>query len=139
MKKDFKYWLRWIVVFPGALLTGIFSTFPLHWILYSTLRNNLIFIDPYPELPERLLSPFVTALTFVWVGFNIAPEHKFKTAIILFGIYIVLASGTAFLTLSGTNLIGYKLYLQSGGVGLIMGIAGATIGLFIAQKHALRQ
>ncbi len=139
MKKDSNYWLRWIVVFPGALLAGIFSTFPLHWILYSTLRNSFIFIDPYPELPERLLSPFVMALTFVWIGFNIAPEYKYKTAIILFGIYVVSASGIAFLTLSGTNLIRYKLYLQGGGVGLIMGIVGAAIGLFIARKNALRR
>jgi hypothetical protein len=139
MKKDFKYWLRWLSVLPAALFAGIFATFPLHWILYSTLRNNTIFIDPYPELPERLFSPFVIALIFVWVGSHIAPEHKFKTAIILFGIWIFLAISLAFLTLSRANLMGNKLYLQGGGIGLIMGIAGAAIGLYIARKDASRR
>ncbi len=35
-----KYWLRWIAVFPGALLAGLLATFPLHWILYFTLANG---------------------------------------------------------------------------------------------------
>ncbi|PIV55571.1 MAG: hypothetical protein COS15_03310 [Caldiserica bacterium CG02_land_8_20_14_3_00_36_38] len=74
---------------PAALFAGIFATFPLHWILYSTLRNNTIFIDPYPELPECLFSPFVIALIFVWVGSHIAPEDKlklFKKILLGFGI-----------------------------------------------------
>jgi len=39
MKKDFKYWLRWLAVLPGALFAGILANFPLHWILYSTLST----------------------------------------------------------------------------------------------------
>ena len=48
---QFKYWLRWLAVLPGALLGGILLCFPLHWILYRTFTE---FIDPYPELPERI-------------------------------------------------------------------------------------
>ncbi len=38
--KSLKYWLPWIWVLPGAVLTGILSTFLLHWILYSTLVHG---------------------------------------------------------------------------------------------------
>jgi len=138
MNKDFKYWLRWLAVLPGALFAGILAIFPLHWILYSTLRNETIFIDPYPELPERLLSPFIMALVFVWAGSRIAPDYKFKTSIVLFGIWIFLAIGLVFLTLSGANFMGKELYFKDGGIRLTFAIAGAIIGFYIARKTDLR-
>jgi hypothetical protein len=52
------YWLRWLAVLPGALLGGVRLTLPLHWVLFDTLTN---FVDPYPELPERLLSSLTIA------------------------------------------------------------------------------
>jgi uncharacterized membrane protein YvlD (DUF360 family) len=139
MNKDFKYWLRWLAVLPGALLAGILAGFPLHWILYSTLRNETIFIDPYPELPERLLFPFVVSAVFIWIGSRIAPEHKVKTSVILFGLWMFLIGGFVFLTLAGANLMGRKLYFQGGGIGPIMAIAGAVVGLYIAWRDVSRQ
>ena len=84
------HWLRWIAVLPGALLGGILMVFPLHWILYNTLSN---FIEPYPELPERILTPFVVALGFVALGARIAPERKMEVAVVLFGLWMVLLGG----------------------------------------------
>jgi hypothetical protein len=139
MNKDFKYWLRWLAVLPGALLAGILAGFPLHWILYSTLRNETIFIDPYPELPERLLIPFVFSIVFIWTGFKIAPEHKVKTSVILFGLLMFLIGGFVFLALSGAELMGRKLYFQGGCIGPIMAIAGSAAGLYVAWKVDLRQ
>ena len=40
MKKDFTYWLRWVAILPGALIAGILSTFPLHWLLYIAFAHN---------------------------------------------------------------------------------------------------
>jgi hypothetical protein len=134
MKKDFAYWLRWLAVLPGALIGGILASFPLHWILYSTLRNETIFIDPYPELPERILFPFVMATVFVWAGSRIAPEHKFKTSIVLFGIWLFLTGGFVFLTLSGSGWLGYQLYFQGGGIGPVMAVVGAFVGLYIVRR-----
>ncbi len=134
MKKNFTYWLRWFVVLPGALLGGILVGFPLHWILYFTLRNETIFIDPYPELPERILFPFVMTIVFIWVGSRIAPEHKLKTSIVLFGILLFIIGGFVFLTLSGSDWLGYQLYFQYSGIGTVMAVVGAFVGLYIVKR-----
>lgn len=135
VKRDLKYWIRWLVFFPGAILAGVLVCFPLHWILYSTLRNETIFIDPYPELPERLLIPFVFSIAFIWAGSKIAPEHKVKISVILFGLLMFLIGGFVFLTLSGADLMGRKLYFQGGGIGPIMAIAGSIVGIYVAWRN----
>lgn len=131
MKKGLAYWLRWIAVIPGALIAGILASFPLHWILYSTLTK---FIDPYPQLPERILFPFVAAIVYIWIGSRIAPDNKIKTAVILFGVWLFLLGGVVFLTLSGTNFKGRGLYFQGGGIGPVMAGVGALVGLYIVKK-----
>jgi len=128
------YWLRWLGVITGALLAGIAASFPLHWILYSALRNETIFVDPYPELPERILFPYMMAISFVWAGSYTAPEHRFKTAVVLFGVWLFLLGGAVFLTLTGSEFIGRQLYFQDGGIGPITAVAGALTGLFIVKK-----
>ena len=136
--RNFSYWLRWLILFPGALFAGILTSFPLHWILYLTLRSEVLFIDPYPEFPERLLFPFVLALVFVWAGYYIAPAYRFRTAIVLAGIWIILTLGLTILALSGTTLMGNELSLRGGGVGSISAIVGAIIGLYMSWKSSLR-
>jgi hypothetical protein len=136
MKKDFKYWLRWFAVLPGSLISGILAGFPLHWVLYSTLRN---FVDPYPELPERLLLPFVFSLVFIWVASRIAPEYKVITSVIFFGLQMFFIGGAVFLTLFKSNLMGHQLYFQGGGIGPIMAVAGSIAGLYIVWKDVSGQ
>ncbi|MBI3046586.1 MAG: hypothetical protein HYY86_03580 [Candidatus Harrisonbacteria bacterium] len=127
MKRDFTYWLRWLVLLPGTLLAIIFASFLLHWVLYSTLTG---FIEPYPELPERILLPFVAAVIFIWAGAYIAPEHKFKTAIILFGILMFSLGGFVFIVFTNSDWVGGQLYFEGGGIGPIMSVLGAIFGLF---------
>lgn len=64
-KRDVTYRLRWVAVLPGAIPAGLLSNFPLHWFLYLFFSQ---IIEPYPELPERFLLPFVVATTFVYIG-----------------------------------------------------------------------
>ena len=59
--------LRWLVVLPGAIVGVVVALFPLHFVLYQTLTGSGI-VEPYPQLPERLLGPLVSALAFVWAG-----------------------------------------------------------------------
>src|SRR5262245_45492907 len=107
-----KYWLRWVAVLPGALLGGLLLTFPLHWIL----KNTLNFIDPYPELPERILSPLVIALGFVWLGAKIAPARKIETAVVLFGLWtVLLGSALAFFFFVG-EIEGRPVFFHGGGL-----------------------
>lgn len=128
-----KPWLRWLAIVPGALLTGLLLTFPLRLVLYNTLEK---FIDPYPELPERILTPLVIAAGFVWSGARVAPTRKVETAVVLFGLWMVLLGGTLALTFFAVDVRGQQLFLQGGGLAPAMAFVGGVIGLLIARHEA---
>ena len=131
-----RYWLRWLAVLPGALLAGILATFPLHWVLYQTLSN---FVEPYPPLPERVLTPLVIGAVFIWAGSRIAPEYRIETAVGLFGFWMFLLGGFVFLTLSGGAWMGQRLYsLYGGGLAPVMALVGGLIGLYIVRRKSTR-
>lgn len=130
MKRGAAYWLRWLAALPGAVVSVVIASFLLHWVLYATLSS---FVKPYPELPERLLYPFVAAVVFICAGSYIAPEHKLKTAIALFGIWLFMWGGFVFLVLTGSDWFGFQLYIPGGAFGVIMAVAGAVTGLLVAR------
>ena len=110
------------------------SSFPLHLVLYQTLTGSGI-VEPYPETPERLLSPLAATLAFVWAGSRIAPSRKVQTALGLFGLSL-LGSGSAL----ALAIVGYRdgntgFYVRLGGLPIAAGIAGAFIGLYIAYRE----
>lgn len=143
MNKNYKYWLRWIAVLPGALLAGLLATFPLHWILYflfnkeeADLGSIKSFIQlfvhgmSYKDI-EYILYPFVIALTFVLAGYKIAPKYKFRTAVVLFGIYTL-----AWFTLPFIALLLLKnrdIQIQLFSIRQILALLGAAIGLYISS------
>jgi len=131
MDKGLYYWLRWIAVLPGAFIAGLLSTFLLHFILIQTLTN---FIEPYPEFPERALTPFAIALTFIWTGCEIAPEYKLRTGISLLTLWLSLSAYSIFLTFTGDTRFGGELFFQAGGVAPIMGIVGSLLGFYIVKR-----
>ncbi len=124
------YWLRWLAVLPGALLAGVLSSFPLHWVLYRSLNNETISVGNNFETIERFLFPFVFNVVYVWAGARIAPEHNVKTAVALFGSGLFLIGGFFFLTTSGASWMGNNLYFIGGGLGPIMAIVGSIVGLY---------
>jgi hypothetical protein len=135
MDKGFKYWLSWIGVLPISIIAGVLVTFPVHWVLYWTLSGGgSPFITPYPEVPEKLLQPFFTALVFVWVASLIAPQHKFKTAVIIAALWIFGAGVTFVIAYLGYHSNDYQLYITAGGLPIIMGIVGAVVGLYLVKK-----
>jgi len=133
--KKIKYGLRWVFVLPGAIIAGFLSTFPLHWILmlYPTGRENMMIQLSNDTLRtiEYVLFPFIIALTFIFVGYKIAPKYKFKTAIVLFGIYLLIWLIASFVTLYKGSL--GNISLQFSGRTLLA-LAGAFIGLYLAKK-----
>ena len=141
MNKDYKYWLRWFAVLPGSILAGLLATFPLHWILYFLFNKEeadlgsvksfiQIFVHgmSYKDI-EYMLYPFVIALIFVLVGYRIAPKFKFKTSVVLFGIYtfiwLISAFAALFLKIDGVQL--------PFSVRQILALLGAAIGLYISS------
>ncbi len=140
MEKGFKYWLSWIGVLPISLFAGVLVTFPVHWVLYQTLSGgDSPFITPYPELPERLLGPFFTALVIVWVGSQVAPQYKFKTALILATIWVIGAGGAFVLGYLGYHFSNIQLNLRAGGLPIIMGVLGTIVGLYLVNKTILEE
>ncbi len=135
-KKEFrKNLFRWIVLLPGALLSGVLATFPLHWVLSLKSSYNgtfLGFIELSPEAfvaIERALTPFVIAIIFVLVGAKIAPTNKFKTAVALSVIYIIFAIGIIFF--ATTSSLQISLDLRSAGP-----ILGLLLGLYIVWRES---
>lgn len=102
-------------------------TFPLHWILYFTLAKGQVISGVNIVSIERLLTPFIIAITFVLVGVEIAPEKKFKTSIALSILYIISIIGFPIYMTSKYQ----EAYLEPRGY---LGIFGAFIGLYIAWR-----
>lgn len=130
------YWLRWLAVLPGALLGGLLATVALRLVLYSTLRS---FVDPYPEWPERLLTPFVIAIAVVWFGAWIAPSHKLRAAIVLFGLWMVLLGAVVAFTILAQQSEAVRLRFQLGGLPAALTFVGGLFGVLIVQKQGKRQ
>ena len=127
------YCLRWLAVIPGALIASILSTFPLHFALYYMLTE---FIDPYPELPERILTPGVIAGAFVWAGAKIAPARKIETAIVLFGLWTLLIGGFLAIALFKVKIGSRYIGLDYGGFGIAAAFIGGVVGFLIVRNEA---
>lgn len=122
-----KYWLRWLVVLPAALLAGFLIGFPLHWILYANLTGSG-FVVPYPELPERLLSPLVGAIAFVWAGAKVAPSQRLRVAATLMALWISVSAVGVLTVLGEIKIAGQALYFHGYGLAPILGVVGAIVG-----------
>ncbi len=130
------YYLKWVAVIPTALLSGIIVTFPLHWILYRTLSGGSDpIITPYPELPERLIQPFVSAFVIVYIAAKIAPDRKLKTALVIMNIWVLVAISLLILGYFGYSFSNIKLFLQLGGLPVFMGIVGSVLGVLTVRKE----
>lgn len=141
-QKGLKYWLRWILVLPGGLVVGFLATFPLHWILQLLfalhgkgeevdIGTPGFFIDLFKlnaNTIEYLLYPAVIAVTFIVVGYKIAPRYKFKTALVLFGVYVTAwLAGNFFVSFKGD--INMQIPLRA-----IVALLGAGLGLYEAKR-----
>jgi hypothetical protein len=126
--------MRWIAVLPGSFLAMLLSSFPLHLVLYQTLTGSGI-VEPYPEAPERILSPLAATLAFIWAGSRIAPSRKMETAIALFGLVLLMVGVALTLAVVGFRDGNTGFGLRFGGLPNAAGIAGAFIGLYIAYRE----
>lgn len=135
MNLKIKKLLRWILVLPTALVAGFLATFPLHWLvlLKFTQEPPLLGFIELPESSafyvENLLYPFVIALVYIYVGYLVAPAHKFVTATVLAGLYVLTAIALIFWVLSND----YKLEVGLRSVGPALGL---VLGLFIVRQKS---
>lgn len=125
--------LRWAAVLPGAIIGAALALFPLKLVLYQTLTGSGL-VQPYPETPERLLTPLVFAAASVWAGARIAPKYKLKVAIALSCLWVLTIGGMSALILSGAHLGGGPLYFQYGGWSSLGALAGVLLGLLMVVR-----
>ena len=126
--------LTWLAVLPGAVVCALLATFPLHWVLYQSLTGSGI-VEPYPETPERMLSPLVSALGFVWGGSRIAPFRKVEAAVVLFGALLLLIGAGFALGLTGAHIGRAQYSLPLGGLPPVGATVGAFIGLYLVRRE----
>jgi hypothetical protein len=126
--------MRWLAVLPGAIVCAFLALFPLHLVLYQTLTGSGI-VEPYPEAPERLLGPLVSALAFVWGGSRIAPLRKVETAVVLFGVLLLLIGASVALGLIGAHVGNVRYFLPLGGLPPAGAIVGAFVGLYLVCRE----
>jgi hypothetical protein len=133
-RKSKPNFLRWLAVLPGAMIAMFLSMFPLHLVLYQTLTGSGL-IEPYPEMPERLLGPLAAAIAFVWAGSRIAPSRKVETAVVLFGASLLLSGAAIAVGYFGARTGSQQFYLRLGGIPAIAGIVGAFVGLYLVRRE----
>lgn len=138
--RDYKYWLRWLAVIPGALGASILA----YWSVSFALSTSLGGAYPsttelYGELAVLLLLTFIANCSFIWYGSRIAPSHKLATSIVLFGFQMFMVGGFVFLRLFGQHWMGLTLNCVAGCIGAMLPIAGALAGLYLTVRRASAQ
>ena len=124
--------IRLILIFPIGILSGIIATFVLHLLLVSTLTH---FVTPYPQFPERILTPFAFCIFFVLGGSMVSPFNKSKTAILLFALQLTLIQLFIFLIEYKINWFGKILEYKEGGLPTYLAIIGGYIGFYLTSKQ----
>ena len=140
MKENVIYWSRWFLVLPGTIVAGIMATFPLHWLLYFAYASGqevelgsvrffieLFFRNASAESIEYTLTPFVIAAAFVFAGYKLAPKYKFKTAIALFVVYVIVWTVIHIYAFS---------HGQDFSIRILLALLGAVLGLGIAKTES---
>ena len=93
---------------PGAILGGLLTALSLGWVL------------PQTEMPGRLLQPFAIAAFFVWSGSRIAPKHRVRTSVVLFGLWFLLLGGF-FVLIDNARYWNFLFYLAMIPVAVLFG------------------
>lgn len=89
IKKDWIYWLRWIILFPVAFIIGFITLFFLYWLIYLVFVDGNICSEASIQSFIDTFSPAIMTIIMVSIGYLIAPEHKLKTCIILALLLII--------------------------------------------------
>jgi len=86
-KRNWIYWLRWMILLPAAFVIGFIALFFFYWLIYSIFVDGNICSEKSILSVVNIIFPFIMAIITGFIGFLIAPEYKLKT-------FIVLASST---------------------------------------------
>ena len=126
--------LRWLVLLPLCLMAAFLSLFLLHFVLYATLTQ---FVQPYPEFPERALTPAIMGLVFVWTSFKLAPRYNSIAAIFFAGMWLTTAIFPISSLFYEHTIFGQKIEPSQGGWLIpCMSLLGPILAVLIIRKHS---
>ena len=132
--------LRWIGVLPGALVSVVLVTFPMHWVVmliqifggagydsFITIDDKNLLAAIPPEILERFGYAFFAPLVMVIIGAKIAPRFKFRIGIALAVLWSVFFAVSMATTISGqySDWNWLRLTITS-----VLGMGGVGLGLF---------
>ena len=140
-----KYYLRWLAVLPGAVISAFLVAFPIHWIIMFigyrhteinedgtvTYENFLAAIPP--DVLEYFAYAFSTPFVMIIAGAYIAPSLKFTTAKILSGILFLIFAYITFI--STADLVFTGLHFAAT---VALNLCGIVAALIIVQKYHLQ-
>lgn len=124
--------IRLLLILPIGVLSGIIATFILHLFLVNTLSH---FVTPYPQFPERILTPFAFFVFFVFGGSIVSPYKKSKTAILLFALQLTLFQIFIFLIEYKINWFEKILEYKEQGLPTYLAIIGGYIGFYLTSMQ----
>lgn len=129
--------LRWILLLPAATLSALIITFPLHWVLYWSLSGGPDpFISPYPQIPEKILQPMISAIAFVFVSGVLAPKANITVSKIAAGVWCIGLILAVFIVQKQGMPIMQILQDNYYGVPILSGILGVGIGISAIKKKS---
>lgn len=142
-------YFRWLLVLPGGLVSGFLVLFPLHWLLLFLFSSNTepdigslrFFIGLFPNTNatsiEYLIFPAVSAFFYIIGGAKIAPKYKFKTAIILFVLYLITWAIIAISVIINGNFLNAPGQFSARTVLTLLGAILGLIEVKISNKKAV--
>ncbi len=136
-----KHYLRWLAVLPGAGISAVLVTFPIHWIIMRIKytgrevdEDGTIVYDSFiaaipPDVLEYFAYAFFTPFVIILVGAYIAPSFKFVTSItlalsLLVGYAVLFAVSGSEIAISGLRFI----------VTVALNVAGIAAGLYMVRR-----
>lgn len=121
--------LRWIAIFPGAVMTAWLAWFAA--VLLNRITMTMSGLDPNSFLPKvfiEFISHAVMGAAFVYIGTKIAPLKNKKVAYILTGIGLLSAGFMLFPAIRVANY--WSIW---SGVALIIGFSITAYSVFIGE------
>lgn len=126
VKIFFNYWLRWILAVPVAVAIGGLANLFLLGIV-SIFINLKTADDNVVNILNLLLFPLIIGFISVHIGSKIAPKYCYKTAIILFGIVLLMQIVGFFIApLSEEN---------TSVIEAVLTVIGGVAGVLFVKKH----
>ncbi len=101
--------------------------------------GTFLFFELPPEtnlIVENAIYPAVFAIAFIFAGYKIAPKYKFKTAIVLFGIYSIAWLTMIAIVFFQPDIYGENLSFPWRAA---LSLVGAIIGLYVTKRYGIKK